>query len=226
MNVRRYVLISLGLVAGMLLVSAWAWPQLPPGAQIPIHWNINGRANGFAPRELGLFFVPLLALVLTGLFAIVPRVEPRRANLMRSSRAYGAVWIGVLCVMFVLHVVTTLIVLGHPLAISTWVHVALGLLFMVIGNYLGKVRSNFMFGIRTPWTLSSDLSWNRTHRLGGRLFVVFGFAMVVVGLIGEPRLATSILIGGLIAIAVVLTVYSYLVWRADPDRGTFGSANR
>jgi uncharacterized membrane protein len=226
MNIRRPLLISLGLVAAMFIVSAWAWSQLPPGAQIPIHWGIDGQANGYAPKEVGLLFVPLIAIALTLLFAGIPRIEPRRANLVRSGHAYVSVWIGVLGLLLIVHVITTLAALGHSVAITAWVLGAVGVLFVVIGNVLGKVRSNFFFGIRTPWTLSSDLSWNRTHRLGGRLFVAFGLVMVITGLFGATGLATAVLIGGIIAIVVVLMVYSYMVWRDDPNHTSFGSANR
>jgi len=90
---------------------------------------------------------------------------------------------------------------------------------VVIGNVLGKVRSNFMFGIRTPWTLTSYRSWNRTHRLGGRLMVALGLVVIgatALGLRGEPLFAIVGGGGGTLVVGVV--VYSYLAWRADPDR--------
>ncbi len=222
MNVRRYVLISLGMVAAMFLVAAWAWPQLPPGAQIPIHWDAAGNPNGYASKEVGLLLVPLLSLGLVGLFAMIPRIEPRRSNLSRSSRAYGVTWLAVIALMLFIQIVTTLVVLGYDLSIRSLALGGTGVLFIVMGNYLGKVRSNFMFGIRTPWTLTSELSWNRTHRLGGKLFVILGSAVVVATLLGQQGLEVAVLIIGLIVVIATLFIYSYRVWRDDPDRRDVG----
>lgn len=97
--------------------------------------------------------------------------------------------------------------------------IAVGLI--ILGNYMGKVRSNFFFGIRTPWTLSSDLSWNRTHRLGGKLLVLAGLVLLPLAiLIDDPRL--NAIIGGAIVtvVALVLVVYSYVVWRHDATVST------
>ena len=93
---------------------------------------------------------------------------------------------------------------------------------MIIGNVLGKVRSNFVFGVRTPWTLSSDLAWNKTHRLVGRLFVLLGLAMIVVGLVGGTTAFFVLLLGGIGVVLFVAFAYSYRVWKSDPDRLTVG----
>ncbi len=79
-----------------------------------------------------------------------------------------------------------------------------------------------MFGIRTPWTLTSEVSWSRTHRLGGRLFVLLGIALVLTALLGNGALSTVLIVGGLVLIAVVVIVYSYLIWRVDPAKQAFG----
>ena len=92
-------------------------------------------------------------------------------------------------------------------------------MFIVIGNYLPKVRPNYMVGIRTPWTLTSDLSWDRTHRIGGRLFVLEGVVFIILGLV-RPASGTliGVLVGGIVLMLVVLFGYSYRVWKTDPAR--------
>ena len=111
---------------------------------------------------------------------------------------------------------------GSPLDVNLVLSVATGLLFIVIGNVLGKVRSNFMFGVRTPWTLSSDLSWNKTHRLVGRLFVLLGLATIVVGVVGGTTAFVVVLLGGIGVVLVVAFVYSYQVWKSDPAKLKIG----
>jgi uncharacterized membrane protein len=87
-----------------------------------------------------------------------------------------------------------------------------------MGNVLTTVRSNYMFGVRTPWTLSSELSWDKTHRLVGRLFVVAGIGVFAASLLGQLLLVFWLLMGSVVVVLVVGFAYSYLVWRDDPDR--------
>jgi uncharacterized membrane protein len=223
MNLRPFLTVAAAVIGAMLVVSAWGWTQIPDGAEVPVHWGIDGRPDGFAPKPIGLFGVPVLAVGLTLLLLAVPRVEPRRDNLRRSSTAYRAIAVAILLVMGTIHAAAVAAAAGADVDIAGVVAGVVGAMFVVIGNYLGKVRSNFLVGIRTPWTLTSERSWARTHRLGGRLLVVLGLAVVVAALIGLRGGALFALLGGGAAGSVlVLFVYSYLVWRDDPDRRTLG----
>ena len=150
---------------------------------------------------------------------MIPRFEPRRANLERSGKAYGAVWIAVVTLLGGFHVLAVAAALGADLEISRLVLIGTGLLFVVIGNYLPKVRPNYLMGIRTPWTLASDLSWTRTHRLGGRLFVIEGLVLAVLGLLDVgPELLAVTIIGAIVVLLVVVSAYSYQVWKVDPEK--------
>ena len=99
----------------------------------------------------------------------------------------------------------------------------IGLLFIVMGNVLTTVRSNFLFGVRTPWTLSSDLAWDRTQRLVGRLFVLAGLTLVVLTLSGNVELVVAAMVAWLVVILVTSLGYSYHVWKHDPDKRAFGA---
>lgn len=219
MNIRPMLTYSAIIVVGSLALSAWAWTQIPDDALVPIHWGIDGRADGFAPKPVGLLIMPIAAAVVAALLAVVPRIEPRRANLERSGKAYGATWIAVMTVLGGVHVLAIAVALGATLDVARIVLTGTGAMFVVIGNYLPKVRPNYLMGIRTPWTLSSDLSWVKTHRIGGRLFVVEGLILVVLGLLRpEPVVLAIGLVGAIAAILIVSVVYSYRVWRLDPER--------
>lgn len=223
MNRRPLVLAGTVTVVLMLAVSAWGWAQIPPGALIPIHWGIDGRADNFAPKEVALVALPAVALVLLAVALALPSVEPRRSNLLRSATAYRAIWFGVFALLVGIHALSVLAAAGADVPIVTLATGAAGLLLVVVGNYLGKIRSNFFVGIRTPWTLTSERAWAQTHRLGGRLFVVLGAALLVIAIVGPgSQVQVALLAAGLSGIVVSLFVYSYLVWRADPDRQQFG----
>lgn len=213
------VLVSVAVVGAMLLVSALAWLQLPAGAQVPIHWGTDGQPDDWADKTLGLFLLPAVAVGVAALLAFIPRFEPRRTNLARSSKAYGATWIGVMLLLGGLHALAVAVALGAELDLTRIVFVGTGVLFVVIGNYLPKVRPNYMMGIRTPWTLTSDLAWTRTHRLGGRVFVIEGIAIAILGLIGIDGMTLVWVMLGAIGILLVVTfAYSYQVWKSDPEK--------
>lgn len=216
MNLRPLAIAGVVTVGLMLGLAAWAWAQIPPGAEVPVHWGIDGQPDGYASKELALLFIPGLTVFITGLLFVLPRFEPRADNLARSGPAYLQVSIAVLVLMVAVQLTVVLAAIGSPLGINIVLGVATGVLFIVIGNVMGKVRSNFIFGVRTPWTLSSDLSWNKTHRLVGRLFVLLGLATIVVGLVGGVTAFFAVLLGGIVLIVIVAFVYSYRVWKSDP----------
>jgi uncharacterized membrane protein len=219
-QLNQLLLLLSAFVLAMGLLSAYAWLQLPNDIRIPVHWGINGQADRYGGKAQGLLMLPAITFLTCLLFRVIPIFKPRRRNLLRSLTAYRMTSLSVCLLMFGLHAALIGSLLGvFEFNIMNIVSLLVALLLIVIGNYLGKVRSNFMFGIRTPWTLSSDLSWNKTHRLGGKLFVLSG----IVGLAGhvlpldKPLLLT---LGTLIAAVILLVVYSYLVWRDDPGKQT------
>ena len=219
MNRRPMILYSIVVIGAMLGVGAWAWFQLPADAQVPVHWGLEGTADVFADKTIGLLFVPALAAVLAAALAVIPRFEPRRANLERSGKAYGATWVAVVALLGLLQLLVVAAALGVSFDMSRIMLFAIGILFIVIGNYLPKVRPNYLMGICTPWTLSSDLSWVRTHRIGGRLFVFEGLVLVLLGIAGiVPVAFVAVILGGLVVLLLVVVAYSYQVWKVDPQR--------
>ncbi len=198
-----------------LLVTIYAWGIVPKDAQIPIHWNIQGEVDNYASKPIGLLMSPGLIVFVTLLLAVVPRIEPRLENLQQSQKAYKTLWGGVLVMMLALHLITISAALGYEENVPMLMAFLMGALFMAIGNYLGKIRSNFMFGIRTPWTLSSELAWNKTHRLGGWLFFATGLITFLSGFFRSGKLTFGLLFGGLFLSLPVLFGYSYWIWKQE-----------
>jgi len=219
---RAPVVVSIVLLVATTGAAWWVWRQLPADARVPMHWNAAGEIDGYGSRA-SLFLLPGTILLLTLLFAGLPYIEPRRGNLLRSSRAYGALWIAVVAFLALIHGASLAAALGRPAPMDKLATGGVGAVFLILGNYLGKVRSNYFFGVRTPWTLSSELSWNKTHRLAGRLFVVLGMATMIAALAGPSGLPLTI--GWLISLGaatLIPVVYSYFVWRSDPHKAGAG----
>jgi uncharacterized membrane protein len=195
-------------------LSLWAGTQLPPDARIAVHWGADGKPNGYAGLVHGLVVVPAVALALTGVFAFLPCIEPRREHLRLSAGAYETVWIGVLMMLAGMHALIVSIALGAQIDIVRIVMFLLGALWVVIGNQLGRVRSNFFLGIRTPWTLSDDRVWDRTHRFAGWALVLTGLVVMSIAAMGVADKPGMTLAAGLMSSCVALVVFrSYQIWK-------------
>lgn len=218
-NLGRVPAIGVGLVVVMLLVSAYGAVAIPNDAPVAIHWGVNGQADGYVAKWPALLLLPATGIVLLGIFLLVPRVEPRREHLARSAPAYRATTLAPLALLALLQVLLVAYAVGVRVDMLAAVSAGVGVVFIVIGNYVGKTQSMFLFGVRTPWTLSSERTWALTNRMTGRLLVLLGIAIEVVVLLGaRGTLLASVLLGGVALVAVGSTVYSYLVWRTDPTR--------
>ncbi|MFN8441811.1 MAG: SdpI family protein [Caldilineaceae bacterium] len=218
----RMLRISVLVVLIMFAFSAWAWFQLPADASVPVHWGINGQANGYGGKAEGLLLMPTITLALSVLFYFLPRLDPKGENILRSGSAYRALWIVLLIFFLGMHTVTTLIALGVNLQINQFILPAISVLMIVMGNYMGKVRQNYMMGIRTPWTLANEEVWNKTHRLGGRLFVISGILSLLASLFGP--LIGLIVFGASMSISVGWTViYSYVTFTQINKESTSNS---
>jgi uncharacterized membrane protein len=121
---------------------------------------------------------------------------------------------GILVFIAALHLVVLANGVGWPVPVGKLVPAGVGLLFVMLGNYLSRVQPNWFLGIRTPWTLSSDQVWRKTHRIGGAFFVIGGIGMVAAAFV-PPAMVFPVLIAIVTLVAVVPVVLSYVFWRRE-----------
>lgn len=197
------------------IVSAIVFVQIPDGVQVPLHWGIDGTPDRYGPAWQGLFMPPAVMAFVLGIFSILKWIEPRQENLQKSMRARGGIALAVVLMMLVLQAGTISIALGNEVPMVRLVLFAVGLMLMVMGNFLGKTRSNFFIGIRTPWTLSSDDVWRRTHRLGGKLFMVAGAVMTAGAWVLAEANLEYLIVAGVVPATVIPVVYSWWLWRQE-----------
>lgn len=224
MNLTRFYRISAVVIVAQLLVAAWGFANVGLTADAPIHWGPSGEIDGYAPAWIAFLMTPVLTAGVVGLMALVPRIEPRRENLRRSADAYRTTAIALALFFGVVQVGIVVAGVTGSFPMATVLGFGIGVLFAVMGNVMTTVRPNFMFGVRTPWTLASDLSWDRTHRLIGRLFVALGITLVVLSLLGRLELVIGVMLAGILGVLVLAFWYSYRVWREDPDKRPSGGA--
>jgi len=212
------------LTAGIALTT---WNALPETGSIPVHWGPDGQPDRFAERSEAWVYLLILpgSVLLAGLLlALAPSIDPRKRNIDTGRRAYLATWLGVMMVLTFVQGGIAVGMLGtegdtvYSDTIVRLVIAAAGALFIVIGNYLPKTRSSFMFGIRTPWTLSSDIAWEKTHRLAGPLFMAAG-ALGMAGAFLFSGIWLALQLSALvISAALIAAIYSYFAWRSADDR--------
>jgi uncharacterized membrane protein len=199
------------LVAIMFGVGLYSYPRL--GDQVITHWNAQGQPNGYGSRFAGAFFLPLMALGLGLILLGLPEIDPLKKNIQLFRKDYNGFVVALVGFFLYLHVVTILINLGAPLNINRMLVPGMGIFLYYAGVLIGKSRRNFFIGIRTPWTLSSDTVWEKTHRLGGVLFRGVG----IITLLGFffPEYAIWLMIVPLMIVAVFVTAYSYFEYRYE-----------
>jgi len=206
------------MIALILLLYAlgfFLYPHLPE--RVPSHWNMAGEVDGYSSKTFHVLFFPSLILFLYIVMSFAPVLDPRPESYKKFQNVYeGFRWLMV-GFLILLYVATTLFALGYPLSIGKIVRFALGLLLVFIGNYFGKIKHNYTFGIKTPWTLASEEVWNKTHRTSGPLWVVAGFIWMLSVFIAE-KLAFPIAMGSLIIVSIYGCVYSYILFQKLKSR--------
>ncbi|MGE0487904.1 MAG: SdpI family protein [Vulcanimicrobiota bacterium] len=216
MNNNRIVVVVVWLA--MVALSLWAWTIIPAGAHVPMHWDLHGNPNGWGSRDQVLWGGPGMTLFVLATIMLAARFDPRKEHVEQSRKAIDAIMVILVLFMLVIHWAVLWAATGHPVDISQVVLVAMGLLFAGLGNVLGKTRSNFFAGFRTPWTLSSERAWALSHRLGGRMFVALGLGTSLFGLLGLYGLATGYFVVGLFFSLGFTFYYGYKIWKEDPDK--------
>jgi uncharacterized membrane protein len=219
-NTRPLLLVTAASLAIQLGLAAWTLGTVGWETRVPIHWGIDGTADGFAPAWVAVAITPAITLLLGPLLAVLPRFDPRRENLARSSTAYLWICGSLVALMAGMQLLICQAARDPGTSVFPFLGIGVGVILVVIGVFLGRTESNWFMGIRTPWTLSSDRSWARTHRVGGYLFMGFGIAVVASALWLPPGTFFWVLMIGLAGSVALLFVYSYLAWRDDPDRSS------
>lgn len=204
----RTLIVSAVFFLIAVIAAVWLYPQLP--AQMPTHWDLQGHVNGSMPRLWGAAFPALMILALGILTPLLPRISPRQFAITPFAHVYGIVMLAVQGVMLVVGLAVLLSGAGYALPMPTIAMLSVGVLLMVLGNYMGKLRKNFFIGIRTPWTLASDAVWERTHRLGGWLFMLAGLVTMVGVLTGMPA---WLMLAAIVVAVLIPYVYSFRIYR-------------
>jgi uncharacterized membrane protein len=207
-KILRENLLALILVLAGFALTAALYGRMPD--PVPTHWNLRGVADGWTPKPWGPLLMPLTAGGLLGLLVVLRLLAPREMPVERFARVYTVLTAAIVAFLTLVTALTSLAAVGAAVNMNRALGIGTGLLFVVMGNFMGKLTRNFFVGIRTPWTLVNDEVWLRTHRLGGKLFVAAGVVTAIAPFSGA---GLYVMLAAVLAAAIVSVIYSYVVYR-------------
>lgn len=194
------IIILLPMLAGVII-----WNQLPD--QVPMHWNFKGEVDDWGSKAFIVYGMPLILLAAQWLCALGTFADPKKANHSRKILHMLFWFIPILSIL--MFTLTYAVALGKDVRIEVVMPIFIGLVFAIIGNYMPKCKQNYTIGIKIPWTLSSEVNWNKTHRFAGWLWTISGIAIMLSGIFGSFEIFLIVVF--LMVFAPI--IYSYILYR-------------
>lgn len=211
---RKSEIAALLIILISFVISAYFYPKMPE--RMASHWNVQGNVDGHMSKFWGLFLMPFVSSGLFLLFLIIPKIDPLKQNIVKFRKYFDAFVVLIIVFLFYLYLLTILWNLGFTFSIIYALVPAFSILFFYVGVLIENAKRNWFIGIRTPWTLSSDKVWDKTHKLGGKLFKISGI-IALLGII-FVRYAFYFVISPAIIVALYTIVYSYFEYRKQMKR--------
>jgi uncharacterized membrane protein len=216
MTLNRSLLAAAGFITASLAIAVWAYSVLPAGASIPYHQGYGLEETGRLGKGYALALFPLISLVVVGALALAPRVSPRRFGLENSLMPYGVLIASLAGVFFVTEIALAERMMNAEFDVIRTVFLAVAAMLLVVGNTLGKVRHNGVFGLKTPWTLRDARVWDKTHRVVARLMVASALGLIAACiLIADVRLLVVVMVLFTAGPPIYGIGYSRRVWRLE-----------
>jgi len=208
---RKTIIASLLIIFLSLAISIYFYPQMPE--RMASHWNGRGQVNGYMPKFWGSFLLPFMLIGLFLLFIFVPKIDPLKENIEKFRKYYETFIIIILFFLFYIYLLTVFWNLGYRFNMNLFFPPAIAVIFYYAGVLLGKTKRNWFIGIRTPWTLSSDVVWEKTHRIGSKLFKIVAIIVFFGFFFGEY--AIYFVLVPIILAAIYPVVYSYFEYKKE-----------
>jgi uncharacterized membrane protein len=207
-------IIPVVLIILSFILGTYFYSHFP--ALVASHWNWSGQPDRYSGKFSGAFLLPLIMLGLYILLTALPYLDPKADRYPSFSKVYLIIRNLILLLMLLIFAATGANNLGYDLSIKFVTAVLLGIFFIILGNFMGKIKSNWFVGIRNPWTLSSENVWNKTHRFGGFMMVLMG-ALILISPLLPGAFSLGAIILGLILVVVVTNIYSYIIYQREKN---------
>lgn len=209
--VKKIKIVILFIIFVSFVAGFYLYPYMPE--KIASHWNIQGDVDGYMSKFWGLFLMPIMSLAMFFLFLLVPKIDPLKENVKKFREYFDKFILLIILFIFYIYTLTILWSFGWRFNMGQFMAPALGVLFFYAGVLIEKSKRNWFIGIRTPWTLSSETVWDKTHQLGSKLFKISG----IVALFGFvlPSIAFYLVLIPVIFSVIYSVIYSYLEYQKE-----------
>jgi len=201
--------IPIAIIILSFFVGVYFYPKMPD--RMASHWNIRSEVDGYLPKFWGLFLMPLVSLVMFGLFLAVPKIDPLKENIKKFEKYYCGFILTMIVFLFYIYILTIGANLDLEFNMGMLLIPGMSLLFFYIGLMLENSKRNWFIGIRTPWTLQNDKVWKKTHNLGGKLFKISAI-IIFVGIFLTGYIFWFIM-ASVFLTAIIPIVYSYIIYK-------------
>lgn len=185
------------------------YPSLPD--IIPIHFNIEGKADGYGGKTTLIFITTLLSLVGAGCYLLIknlPKIDPKKTA-GQSPERFTKMAITLVVFMCALNIIITYSAINQSVNISKNMLPLIGLLFAFLGNYMQNIKANYFVGVRTPWTLENDDNWRETHLLASKMWLIGGILITLVTLVTPAKFGFIFFMSITAIISLVPVIFSY-----------------
>jgi len=219
MTISKYYWMAILLTVAAGIATLAVYPQLPP--MVPTHWDLNNHVNGYSPRSIIFLFGPGMMAFVILLTSVLPWLSPKQFEIDSFRDTYLYIMLLIVALLAYAYGVILWMATGHEMNVGRAIIGGVSLLFILLGNVMGKLRRNFYFGVRTPWALANERVWNATHRMAAKTFVVaglIGLLLAFFNVIGWVPLIP------LLGAALVPVIYSLVFYKRLEKHGELSPA--
>lgn len=203
---RKTELITISIILTSFAISLWFYGIMPE--KMVFHWNAEGKPDGYSSKEIALFLMPVISIILFAFFLAIPKIDPLKKNLMKFRKQYERFMLITILFLVYLQIISIAWNLGNKFNFIQVLAPAFAIMFYYCGVLMQKAKRNWFIGIRNPWTISSERVWNKTHEIGAKLFKIAG----VIALLAIPlqEYAIILIIAPVLSITAYLFIFSYI----------------
>ncbi len=206
---KKSIIMSSIIILIAFIISIYVYPQMPD--KIASHWDHKGQVDGYISKSWGLFLMPVLSLVILALFIFIPKIDPLKKNLKKFRKYYDRFIVLFILFLFYIYLLTIFWNLNYKFNMTQMIIPAFGILFYYIGILTENAKQNWFIGIKTPWTLSNNKVWEKTHKVGGQLFKIAGL-LTLIGIL-FPNYAIYFFLIPVLFAAIYSIIYSYFEYQ-------------
>ena len=210
-DMKNSYIVVLGIILISFAVGIYFYPQMPE--EVASHWNSQGQVDDYMSKFWGVFLMPIFLLGIFLLFILIPKIDPLKENIEKFRKYYDGFIVLISLFLFYVYMLTILWNKGLRFDIGYLLIPAMAILFYYIGIMMENAKRNWFIGIRTPWTLSSEKVWDKTHKIGGKLFKVSG-AIILLGVL-LPKYMILFILVPVIFTSLYTIIYSYSEYQKE-----------